>query len=144
MNCYSHHDYDCYDHYDRHGCHDHHHGHGLGPLVLVSSVPRNRQTGVNPDIRAIKLTFGRSTSKRRRGLINIDNEIDMWRGLKEVPIRIRRCRDNRAMRRIIKVIPVNRLRAGVTYKVRVKSFFIDRHGNRSSTCQIIVFTTGCR
>ena len=116
-----------------------------GPFVLLSSSPKNGATDVSPNIKAIKLFFGRRRSRDDddRGACNVFNEIDMWRGKTEVPIRIRRDRGHDG-RRVIKVIPIGRLRAGVTYKVRVKSFFIDRHGNHFSRCKLIVFKTGCR
>ncbi|MDD3364673.1 MAG: Ig-like domain-containing protein [Syntrophomonas sp.] len=113
------------------------------PFVLISSIPRNRQTGVSPDIKAIKLIFGRDFNNDP-GLVNDSNEIDMWQGMNKVPIQVSRRIDQRNGHLVILVTPVNPLLAGVTYKVRVKSVFIDRHGAISKTCRLIVFTTGCR
>ena len=128
--------------WDRHRDHDHF-SDFVRPLVLIASIPRNRQTDVSPDIKAIKLIFGRDFNNDP-GLVNDSNEIDMWQGMNMVPIRIRRGIAKHDGHRVILVVPVNPLLAGVTYKVRVKSFFVDRHGKCFKRCRLIVFTTGCR
>lgn len=113
------------------------------PLVLIRSIPYDGQTGVSPYIKAIKLIFGRDFDNDR-GLVNVYNEIDMWQGTDEVPIRIRRGRNNCGGHQVILVIPYGPLLGGVTYKVRVKSFIVDRFGESREKCKLIVFTTGCR
>ncbi|MDD4803142.1 MAG: hypothetical protein PHF24_09425 [Syntrophomonas sp.] len=112
------------------------------PLVLIDSIPENGETGVSPDIRAIKLIFGRDFEKGR-GFFDAENEIDMWQGMNEVPIRIRRGRDRRG-HRVILVIPIEPLLQDKTYKVRIVSTFVDRHGDTFKRCRLIVFRTGCR
>ncbi len=113
------------------------------PLVLISSIPRNGQTDVSPSIKAIKLIFGRDFNNDRR-LVDAFNEIDMWQGTNKVPIRIRRGIDRIDGHRVTLVIPIDPLLGGVTYKVRIKSFFVDRDGRTSKKCRLIVFTTACR
>ncbi|MDD2587037.1 MAG: Ig-like domain-containing protein [Syntrophomonadaceae bacterium] len=127
---------------------DHHRDHDhcpdlKRPLVLISSIPRNGQTDVSPNIKAIKLIFGRDFDNDR-GWVNVCNEFDMWQGSNKVPIRIKRGIDKCDGHRVIKIIPINPLRGGVTYKVRVKSFFVDQHGERFKRFKLIVFTTRCR
>jgi len=129
----------------RHRYHRHHtRPHFEKPLVLVKSIPHNRQIGVSPNIKAIKLIFGRDFNNDLCW-VNACSEIDMWQGSDRVPIRISRVRSSKCDgQRVILVIPVNRLRGGVTYKVRVKSFFVDKHGESIKKTNLIVFTTGCR
>lgn len=122
--------------------HDHCHDF-KGPLVLTSSIPRNNQTGVSPNIKAIKLIFERDFDNDL-GLINVCNEFDMWQGMNKVPIRVRKVIDKCDGKHVVKIIPINPLLGGVTYKVRVKSFFVDKHGERFKKFKLIVFTTGCR
>jgi hypothetical protein len=112
------------------------------PYVLVASVPRNRQTGVSPKIKAIKLIFARDFTTR--GLVDVENVIDMWQGWKQIPITIRRTVDKKTGRRVLLVIPLVPLVGGVTYKVRVRSVLIFRDGKKVTRCRLIVFTTGCR
>lgn len=131
---------DCYHH-------DHHRDHGYfhnfsRPYVLVASIPRNRQTGVSPNIKAIKLIFARDYTTR--GLIDVENVIDMWQGLNRIPISIRRTVDKKTGRRVLLVIPLIPLVGGVTYKVRVRSVLIFRDGTKVPKCRLIVFSTGCR
>jgi hypothetical protein len=135
-----------------HHCDDHGHHHNdhfpfpfpcfKRPYVLVGSVPRNRATGVSPKIKAIKLIFSRDVSTR--GLVDVENVIDMWQGMKQIPITIRRTVDKKTGRRVLLVIPLVPLVGGVTYKVRVRSVFFFRNGTKVSRCRLIVFTTGCR
>ena len=128
--------------------HDHHRHHGFfpdffrRPFVLIASIPRNRQTGVSPKIKAIKLIFGRYFNNDR-GLIDVENEISMWQGFKEIPIRIRRV-ERHDGHRVLLVIPLVPLIGGVTYKVRVKSVFVYRDGHKVVRCRLIVFSTRCR
>jgi hypothetical protein len=131
-------------------CHGdyHHRRHGhlpdfRRPLVLIGSVPRNRQTGVSPSIKAIKLIFGRDFNTDRC-LINVENVIDMWQGMNQVPIRIKRVADKQDGHRVLLVIPLIPLIGGVTYKVRVRSVFVYRNGDKVTKCRLIVFSTGCR
>ena len=112
------------------------------PYVLVSSVPRNRQTGVSSKIKAIKLIFAKDYNTR--GLVDVENIIDMWQGWKQIPISIRRTVDKKTGRRVILVILLVPLVGGVTYKVRVRSILIFRDGKKVTRCRLIVFTTGCR
>jgi len=122
-----------------------HRRHFERPFVLSSSVPRNRQTGVNPNIKAIKLILTRSNDHDHRGFGDVCTEIDMWQNGNRVPIRIRRQRhDGCGERRVILVIPINPLKGGTQYKIRIKSFFIDRCGEKVTKFSLIVFTTGCR
>lgn len=139
------------DHFcDHRDHHDHHHNDHCPfpfpefrrPFVLVASVPRNRATGVSPNIKAIKLIFARDVTTR--GLIDVENVIDMWQGMKQIPIRIRRTVDKKTGRRVLLVIPLVPLKGGVTYKVRVRSVYFFRNGTKVSKCRLIVFTTGCR
>lgn len=131
----------------RHRPHHHHKHHHRTyfkkPLVLISSIPRNGETDVSPDIKAIKLIFGRDFNNDR-GWVNVYNEIDMWQGMNKVPIRIQKSIDKNKGHRIILVIPLHPLLGGVTYKVRVKSYFVDKHGEELKRIKLIVFTTGCR
>ena len=112
------------------------------PYVLVASVPRNRAIGVSPKIKAIKLIFARDVTTR--GLIDVENVIDMWQGMNQIPITIRRTIDKKTGRRVLLVIPLVPLVGGVTYKVRVRSVYYFRNGTKVSKCRLIVFTTGCR
>ncbi|MEQ8200692.1 MAG: hypothetical protein ABRQ24_04635 [Syntrophomonadaceae bacterium] len=78
-----------------------------GALVLLASVPPNGATGVDPDIAAIRLVFGRE--ERHRHLIRDDDHvgvvvmdefsspvkqvietIDMWRGFDRVKVTVRK------------------------------------------------------
>ena len=113
------------------------------PLVLINSFPSNVQTAVSPKIKVIKLTFGRDFNNEE-GCFNVRNEIDMWQGSDRIPIHTRKGSDKCAGHRIILVSPVNSLIGGVTYKVRVKSFFVDKNGESSKKISLIVFTTRCR
>ncbi|HPF20698.1 MAG TPA: hypothetical protein PLC88_05100 [Syntrophomonas sp.] len=140
----------CQGNYQDH-CHDdcHHHGHfpfpfpGLKrPYVLVASIPRNRQIGVSPKTKAIKLVFAKDYTTR--GLVDVDYTIDMWQGWKQIPITIRRTIDKKTGRRVWLVIPLVPLKGGVTYKIRIKSVLIFCDGTKVSKCKLIVFTTGCR
>ena len=131
-------------------CHgDYHHrrhGHLPGfrrPLALIGSVPRNRQTGVSPSIKAIKLIFGRHFNTDRC-LINVENVIDMWQGMNRVPIRIKRVADKQDGHRVLLVIPLIPLIGGVTYKVRVRTVLVYRNGDKVTKCRSIVFSTRCR
>lgn len=110
------------------------------PRFSVSSDPANGQTGVSPDIKSIKLILDGAFPffKHRDGC---STEIDMWQGMNRIPIRIKR---SYTEPNIIYVIPVNRLRGGVTYKVRIKSYFIDEDGNKDKRIAMIVFSTRCR
>jgi len=112
------------------------------PYVLVASVPRNRAIGVSPNIKAIKLIFARDVTTR--GLIDVENVIDMWQGMNQIPITIRRTIDKKTGRRVILVIPLVPLVGGVTYKVRVRTTLFFRNGTKVSKCRLIVFTTRCR
>lgn len=112
---------------------DHHHGHHKHhncfpdsfkrPLVFSSSIPRNGQTGVSPNIKAIKLFFTRDFNNDRN-LMNVENDIELWQGMNRVPIRIRRATSKQDGQCVILVIPLKPLLGGVTYKVRIKSTFI--------------------
>jgi len=113
------------------------------PLVLITSIPRNGKTDVSPDIKAIKLIFGRDFNNDR-AWVNASNEIELWQGMDNVSIRIRRGIDKCDGHRVILVIPVNPLLAGATYKLRVKSLLVDRNGESLKRCRLIVFKTGCR
>lgn len=112
------------------------------PYVLVASVPRNGQKGVSPKIKAIKLILARDVTTR--GLVDVENVIDMWQGWKRIPITTRRTVDKKTGRRIILVIPLVRLVGGVTYKVRIRSVYLFRDGTKIPKCRLIVFSTGCR
>lgn len=131
----------------RHHHHHHHHHRNNNcinrPLVLVSSDPRNGQKNVSPYIKAIKLIFGRNYDNDEN-LANAFIEIDMWQGMNKVPIRIRRGKNRIDGQRVILVIPINPLLGGETYKVRVKSFFVDNDCNTIQKINLIVFTTRCR
>ncbi len=94
------------------------------PLVLIGSVPRDGQTGVSPDIRVIKLIFGRDF-ENDQGWINVCNKIDMWQDGNQIPIRIRKGKDKCFGHHVILVIPCHSLDGGLTYKVRVKSTFVE-------------------
>lgn len=120
-----------------------HHAYFQRPLVLIKSIPYNGQTDVSPDIKAIKLIFGKDFNNER-GWGNAYNEIDMWQGSDEIPVRIRRGRDNIYEHRVILVIPIDPLLGGKVYKVRIKSFYMDRNGDRIKRIRLIVFTTRCR
>jgi len=135
----------CQNSKHHHHCHrDHNRCPDFGrPLVLIKSIPSNMETGVSPDIKAIKLIFGRDFNNDR-GLVNATNEIDMWQGTDEVPIRIRRGREKCDGHRVILVKPIDPLLGGVTYKVRIKSIFVDRFGVSFKRCRLIVFSTKCR
>ena len=132
-----------------HHCDHNHHDHFpfpfpdfRRPYVLVASVPRNRAIGVSLKIKAIKLIFARDVTTR--GLIDVENVIDMWQGMNQIPITIRRTIDKKTGRRVLLVIPLVPLVGGVTYKVRVRSVYYFRNGTKVSKCRLIVFTTGCR
>lgn len=137
----------CHERHD----HDFDHDHSFrfdNSIVVVSSVPRNGQTGVSPNIKSIKLVLDRHFNDGwdwNNGCI----EIDMWRGtlcsgLHLVPIRIQRSRESCGGRRIIYVIPVNHLRGGTTYRIRIKSISFDRNGVKTTKYKLITFTTACR
>ncbi|NLV22064.1 MAG: hypothetical protein GXY49_08780 [Syntrophomonadaceae bacterium] len=130
----------CHHHYDHKG---HKHFHRLRrPFVLVASIPRNRQTGVSPKIKAIKLIFAKDYTTR--GLVDVENVIDMWQGMNQIPITIKRVIDKKTGRLVLLVIPLVPLIGGVTYKVRVRSVYFFRDGTQVPKCTLIVFTTGCR
>jgi len=135
------HDY-CHDH-DHHRDRDCFPDYFRRPFVLVASIPRNRQTGVSPKIKAIKLIFGRDFNSGR-GLIDVENDIDMWQGSTRIPVRIKRVSDRHSGRRVLLVIPLVPLVGGVIYKVRVRSVFIFRNGTKVVRCRLIVFSTRCR
>lgn len=121
-----------------------HHCHGFKkPLVLVKSIPFNGQTAVSPRIKVIKLIFGRDFNNEE-GCFNVRNEIDMWHGSERLAIRTKKGFDSCGDHHVILVLPVNSLRGGETYKVRVKSFFVDKHGECFKKINLIVFTTRCR
>jgi hypothetical protein len=113
------------------------------PLVLVKSIPYNRQTGVSPSIKAIKLIFGRDFDNEP-GWVNVGMFIDMWQGSNKIPICIKKTVDNCDGHRDILVIPTNKLLGGVTYKVRVKLLLANEHGETVKKTSLIVFTTGCK
>lgn len=121
----------------------HHHHENEKPLVLIGSVPSNGQTNVSPNINAIKLIFGRDFDNDL-GWANAGNQIDMWQDSNKVPIRIRKGSDRCEGHRVILVKPINPLLGGTTYKVRVKSFFVDKNGEKIKRIKLIVFTTRCR
>ncbi|MEN6325385.1 MAG: hypothetical protein ABFD18_04125 [Syntrophomonas sp.] len=107
-------------------------------LVLESSIPRNHQKDVSPNIKSIILKF-------RNGL-DWSNciEVDMWQGTNRVPIRFKEIRDGCSGLRTIKVTPINSLVGGVVFKVRIKAFFVDRCGDSIKKIAMISFTTGCK
>ena len=134
------------NHFDHH---DHHHN-DCFPFpfprrlfVLTASIPRNRQTGVSPFIKSIKLIFSRDFNVNR-GLVDVENTIDMWMGMTPIPVRIKTVSDGSYRRRVLLVIPLVPLKGGVTYKVRVRSVLYYRDGTKATKCRLIVFTTGCR
>lgn len=153
----------CNDLIDHNHCHHGHHNHHRccpdlfkRPLVLTSTIPRNGQTGVSPNIKSIKLIFSRDFNNDRR-LINIENDIELWQGSNKIPIRIKRSASRHDGHCVILVIPLMPLLGGVTYKLRIRSTFIrlehredDRCGRRNreedtfTRCRLIVFSTRCR
>ncbi|MEN6463274.1 MAG: hypothetical protein ABFC94_18140 [Syntrophomonas sp.] len=107
-------------------------------LVLESSTPRNRQTGVSPNIKFIKLVFGPGLDRA------CSIEVDMWKGSTKVPIRVKENRDRCFRTNVIKVFPIHSLDGGTLFKVRVKAFFVDHCGETIKKVQMISFTTGCK
>ncbi|MGI5912100.1 MAG: Ig-like domain-containing protein [Syntrophomonadaceae bacterium] len=107
------------------------------PIILISSNPRNRQTGVSPKIKSIKLILSHDLIWAK------SIEIDMWQGFDKVPIRIKKSRDRFGKFIVVFVVPINSLAGGLLYKVRIKAFFKDRRGEIHKKIQMITFTTGC-
>lgn len=118
---------------------EHDHEHEI-PLALKSSVPHNGQTGVSPNLKAIKLVFNRGFDHGRFSACN-DLVIELWQGSDMVPIRIKPELNPCKGVNTVLVIPVNPLKGGKVYKLRITMF---SNHDATKSIKLIVFTTACR
>lgn len=117
-------------HHHRHHHHRHHHHRWVNsfekPLIFIRSIPFNHEINVDPSIKAIKLFFARDFDNDEN-LVNVCMEIEMWEDNRRIPIQIKKMKgEGCEEQKVILVIPVEGLKGGKLYKVRIKQIFVDK------------------
>lgn len=118
---------------------------GQKPLNFVRSVPRNRATGVSPDLKNILLVFDKNVVNDSVWANN-RRQIKLWRGSTRVGINVVRVKDtvNFAKRQNIYVKPIKKLRPLSNYRLVIDPDLTAKNGQTLGKTVTIRFKTGSR